>query len=91
MLFCGLKKDVVWDGWHVSVPGLGSLGAATTRDVLRGLMENAESAAMRVHESITSGEISVRPTDPRKCKWCDFSDICRVESAALVKQAHDTF
>src|SRR6185295_9278324 len=26
MLFCGLKKDVTWDGWHVSVPGLESLG-----------------------------------------------------------------
>ena len=21
MLFCGLKKDVTWDGWHVSIPG----------------------------------------------------------------------
>ncbi len=87
MLFCGLKKDVTWDGWHVSVPGLESLGKACTRDVLRALMEDAESAAIRVHEAIASGDIAVRPADPRKCQWCDFQDICRVESAALVKEA----
>jgi len=87
MLFCGLKKDVTWDGWHVSIPGLGSLGTSTTRDALRGLMEDAESAAVRVHEAITSGDIAVRPTDTRKCRWCDYCDICRVESAALVQVA----
>ena len=48
-------------------------------------MEDAESAAVRVHEAITSGDIAVRPTDPQKCQWCDFRDICRVESAALVQ------
>ena len=57
-----------------------------TREVLRELMEDAESAAVRVHEAITSGDIAVRPADPRKCQWCDFRDICRVESAALVKE-----
>ena len=87
MLFCGLKKNVVWDGWHVGVPGLESLGTATTKEVLRGLMKDAESAAARVHEAISSGDLSVRPADPRKCNWCDFCDICRVESASLVQVA----
>jgi len=89
MLFCGLKKDVTWDGWHVNVPGLESLGTCTTRDVLRGLMEDAESAAVRVHEAITSGDVAVHPRDPRKCQWCDFCDICRVETAVLTKKAHE--
>jgi len=87
MLFCGLKKNVTWDGWHVSISGFDSLGTACTRDVLRALMEDAESAAIRVHEAITTGDIAVRPTDLKKCQWCDFQDICRVESAALVKVA----
>jgi hypothetical protein len=87
MLFCGLKKHVTWDGWHVSVPGLESLGTACTREVLNQLMEDAESAAIRVYEAIVEGDIAVRPSDPRKCQWCDFRDICRVESAALVKVA----
>jgi RecB family exonuclease len=91
MLFCGLKKDVVWDGWHVNIPGLNSLGTNSTREALQDLADNAERAAIRVHEAITSGDIAVRPADPLKCRWCDFCDICRVESLALVKKAHDTF
>jgi PD-(D/E)XK nuclease superfamily protein len=86
MLFCGLKKEVTWDGWHVSVPGL-ELGESCTRERLRGLMDDAESAAIRVHEAITSGDIAVRPADPLKCRWCDFCDICRKESAVLVQVA----
>jgi ATP-dependent helicase/DNAse subunit B len=85
MLFCGLKKDVTWDGWHVSIPGLESLGESCTSDRLRELIADAESAAVRAHEAITSGEIAVRPADPRKCRWCDFRDLCRVESAAQVQ------
>jgi RecB family exonuclease len=87
MLFCGLKKDVTWDGWHASIPGLESLGTLSTREFLRTLIDDAERAAIRVHEAITSGEIAVRPTDTRKCRWCDYCDICRVESAALVQVA----
>jgi hypothetical protein len=87
MLFCGLKKDVTWDGWHVSVPGLDSLGKACTRDALREMIDDAEKAAIRVHEAIASGDISVHPADPLKCRWCDFCDICRVESAVLVKES----
>jgi ATP-dependent helicase/DNAse subunit B len=87
MLFCGLKKDVTWDGWHVNIPGLESLGTLSTRDYIRGLIDEAENAAARVHERITSGDIAVRPNDPRKCRWCDFCDICRVESAAVVTES----
>jgi ATP-dependent helicase/DNAse subunit B len=87
MLFCGLRKDVTWGGWHLSIPGLDSLGTRSTREVLAGLIETAEQAATRAHEAITSGEIAVRPTDPQKCKWCDFCDICRVESATVPRQA----
>lgn len=87
MLFCGLKKNVTWDGWHVSVPGLEGLGTSSTREFIRALIDDAEKAAIRVHEAITSGEIAVRPADRDKCRWCDYCDICRVESAALVQVA----
>jgi len=87
MLFCGLKKDVTWDGWHVSVPGLESLGTLSTREYIRTLIDDAERAAVQVHEEITLGNIAVNPRDPLKCRWCDFCDICRVESAACVQVA----
>jgi RecB family exonuclease len=87
MLFCGLKKDVVWDGWHVNIPGLNSLGTSSTRQALQDLADNAERAAIRVHEAIAAGDIAVCPADPLKCRWCDYCDICRVESMARVKKA----
>ena len=90
MLFCGLKKDVVWDGWHVNIPHLAGLGTSATREALQELAENAERAAIQAHEAITAGEIAVRPSDPRKCRWCDYGDICRVESMAMVKKAYDS-
>jgi ATP-dependent helicase/DNAse subunit B len=90
MLFCGLRKDVTWDGWHASLPGLEALGTSSTREFIRALIDDAESTAVRVHEAITSGDIAVMPRDPLKCRWCDYRDICRVESAVLVKKAHET-
>jgi len=88
MLFCGLKKEVTWDGWHVSVPGMQPLGTACTPEELNRLIETAESAAVRVHEAIAAGDIAVRPADPRKCQWCDYADICRVETAARIQVRH---
>jgi ATP-dependent helicase/DNAse subunit B len=87
MLFCGLKKDVTWDGWHVSIPGLESLGTLSTPEFIRALIDDAESTAVRVHEAITSGDITVRPTNLDKCRWCDYRDICRKESVTLVRVA----
>src|SRR5262249_16320074 len=69
MLFCGLKKGVTWDGWESSNP-----------EELKQLACEAEEAAVRVHQAVLAGEIAVRPTDPGKCEYCDFRDICRVET-----------
>jgi ATP-dependent helicase/nuclease subunit B len=87
MLFCGLKKDVTWDGWHRAVPELQDVGTSCTRDALQDLMRDAERTAIRVHEEITSGRIAVSPADTDKCKWCDYRDICRVESIPAVEVA----
>jgi ATP-dependent helicase/DNAse subunit B len=90
MLFCGLKKDVTWGGWHADIPGLERLGTRSTRQGLQKMMDDAEAAAVRIHESIAAGEIRVRPADPDKCDWCDFRDVCRVESMTLVRTADET-
>ena len=85
-----MKKEVVWGGWHVNIPALEGLGTSATREALQELADNAERAAIQVHEAITSGDIAVRPADLLKCRWCDFCDICRVESLAVTKSAHET-
>jgi RecB family exonuclease len=85
MLFCGLKKEVTWEGWHRDVPELRSVGTAGTQEVLRDLMKEAERTALRTHEEISSGRIAVSPADRKKCEWCDYRDICRIESMPAVK------
>jgi len=82
MLYCGLRNEVTWDGWHVPLEGLKAVGESATPARMRDLMDTAARRAIEVHEAITSGRIAVQPADRDKCDWCDFRDICRVESAA---------
>jgi hypothetical protein len=82
MLFCGLRKEVVWDGWHAAVPGLESIGESSTRARLRELMDGAIAKAGDAFAAIASGRIAPRAADESKCKWCDFRDVCRIETTA---------
>ena len=87
MLFCGLKKDVTWGGWHSGIAGIEAIGTACTRDVLEDLIRNATESAERTYEAIVTGHIAPHPADVDKCRWCDFRDICRIESIAAVRKA----
>lgn len=69
MFFCGLKKGVTWEGWDQPAD-------------LSDLKRTAEVKALEVHEAALGGHLAVLPTDPKKCSWCDYRDICRVESTA---------
>ncbi len=84
MFYCGLRKEVVWDGWHLPVEGLemGELRAS-----LKDLTQEAAETAVKVFDAITSGRIAADPADSTKCVWCDFRDICRVESTARARTA----
>ncbi|HVO98830.1 MAG TPA: PD-(D/E)XK nuclease family protein [Bryobacteraceae bacterium] len=81
MFYCGLRQSVSWEGWHSSVPGL-DLGENVAPGVLREMMEAAEQKAAETFDRITAGHREVRPTDPLKCRYCEFVDMCRVETAA---------
>jgi ATP-dependent helicase/DNAse subunit B len=87
MLYCGLRNEVSWEGWHIAIPGLEAVGESRTRAGLDELMQTAAARAAETFEQIAAGRIAPRPADVRKCIWCDFRDICRVESAATVLQA----
>ncbi len=82
MLYCGLRKGVSWEGWHVPVAGLERTGSVVSRGILDEMTRAAAAKAMEVFEAIASGEIAARPADEKKCAWCDYADICRVESQA---------
>ena len=87
MLYCGLRGEVAWDGWHIAIAGLEAAGESTTKARLEELISSAEATAMETFESITSGRIAPQPADPKKCAWCDYRDICRVETAAIARKA----
>lgn len=87
MLYCGLRKKVSWSGWHLNRSGLQTVGEARTREALGELMESARSATLEAHEAILSGRISAQPRDRDQCKRCNFRDVCRVESLAVVLEA----
>jgi ATP-dependent helicase/DNAse subunit B len=89
MFYCGLRQSVTWEGWHTNIPGM-KLGEARTS--LRELIDAAESKTIEVHQSIVAGNKEVRPADRDKCRYCDYNNICRVESVvahALVRAAGD--
>jgi ATP-dependent helicase/nuclease subunit B len=87
VLFCGLRQEVTWGGWHASIPGLEQIGERATPEALAELRDAAVDAALRVQQEIASGRIAPEPKVLRKCEWCDFRDICRVEVAAAVRKA----
>ena len=90
MLYCGLRKDVVWDGWHAAIAGLERIGESRTREALQELVDDAIAKAAETHEAITSGRIAPHPADDSKCLWCDFRDMCRIESTQISKAAGES-
>ncbi len=87
MLYCGLRKDVTWDGWHTPIPGLERIGEPSTKARLRELMDMASAKAVETFDAIVAGASAPQPADTDKCKWCDFRDICRWESAVAIERA----
>lgn len=90
VFLCGLKKGIQWDGWHLPIPGLETLGENCVPDVLHDLARSAEQATLGAHEAMAQGRIAPQPADTSKCAWCDFSAICRIEVATPVKESAAT-
>jgi len=80
MFYCALRQPIAWEGWHAAIPGL-KLGESRTPAALRELMAEAEQQAIEAHKSILAGNPEVLPADPNKCRFCDYRQICRIESA----------
>lgn len=87
MLYCGLRKKVSWNGWHVNRRGLETVGEARSAEALRELIDGARSATLEAHAAILKGSVDAKPRDPDQCKRCDFSDICRVETLPVALEA----
>ena len=74
MFYVGLKGEIVNVGWSDT----GLLGS-------EGLPENwlasTRARALQLVERIREGRVEAAPADLSICVYCDFRDVCRVESA----------
>lgn len=87
MLYCGLRGEVTWDGWHIPVFGWQDVGESWDVEAMRQLMNRALESSTEVATRIAAGEIKPDPADRKKCEWCDFQDLCRIESQTGVTTA----
>jgi ATP-dependent helicase/DNAse subunit B len=71
MQFAGIRGEVKWDGWT---------DAAQLHEVMDKSVGTAQNAVFQILE----GVIVPNPADPDLCQYCDFLDICRVETVAKV-------
>jgi RecB family exonuclease len=76
MHYVALKGGIEEIGWVTPFP--------------EGFFERAVEKTARAVEEIRSGRVEVAPANADKCRFCDFSDVCRVqarEAAALAEGA----
>ncbi len=87
VLFCTLRGETKWNGWHLPVPGLETKGESCAPDVLEARIRLAEDTSRRAIGEIFSGRIEPAPADEEICGFCDFADICRVGELAAERRA----
>ena len=83
----GAGAGATLSGASLSGATLSGIGEASTRERLRELAEDAARSAAEVHAAILAGRVAVDPADRKKCDWCDYRDICRVETMATERGA----
>jgi ATP-dependent helicase/DNAse subunit B len=65
MFYVGLKGGVVYAGW---------------REIPEGWLERKKQQTLQVVAEIRAGRVESTPADPDKCRYCEFRDVCRVET-----------
>jgi CRISPR/Cas system-associated exonuclease Cas4 (RecB family) len=66
--------------------GLRGIGESRTREALRELMDDAERLARETQVGILSGRVEVKPADTDRCRWCDYRDVCRVDTLGVIEE-----
>jgi ATP-dependent helicase/DNAse subunit B len=73
MFYVGLKGGVEYVGWS-------DTGFLRSQPLAEDWLEKTVSRTLQAAAEIRSGRIEPSPADPDKCRFCDFRDVCRVES-----------
>jgi ATP-dependent helicase/DNAse subunit B len=87
MVYCGIRSETSVQGWRRDVPELPDTVTNCVAEVFREVIDQAVARSREAAARIRAGEIRAAPADADKCRYCDFLDICRVESAPAVVTA----
>ncbi len=82
MLYCGLRNEVSWAGWHLPMFGWHDVGESCDAGQLNQIIKQAVDTSLEVASRISAGIIAPAPADEKKCTWCESRDLCRVEVTA---------
>jgi RecB family exonuclease len=74
VLYLGVKGKIDYVGWSVD-------RIAGSEEFPKGWFEKARESTLSVIGEIRAGTIAPDPSDLKHCKYCDFRDACRFDSA----------
>ena len=69
MHYVALKGGIEEIGWDAPFP--------------EGFFERAMEKTVSAVEEIRAGRVAVEPSNRDKCRYCDYKDACRVQSAGV--------
>jgi ATP-dependent helicase/DNAse subunit B len=80
MFYVGVKSELVYVGWS-HTPLLDSL------PLPENWLANTRQRTLDLVAEIRAGRVEPHPADAEDCRFCDYRDACRIESAATVAWA----
>jgi CRISPR/Cas system-associated exonuclease Cas4 (RecB family) len=81
MLYVTLRQTARIEGWHVDIPALRTLGVEErTPAGLEEIMREARENTLNMVSNLRAGRIGPEPGILRKCRYCEFAEVCRSEA-----------
>ena len=80
MFYVGVKGGIEYAGWSEA-------SLMDSPPMPENWLKITEERTLRVVDQIRAGRVEVAPANPDNCRFCDFSDVCRIEVRAAAAAA----
>lgn len=75
MFYVGLKSGIEYAGWSEA-------SLMDSPPMPQDWLKITEQRTLQVVDQIRAGRVEVAPANPDNCRFCDFSDVCRIDVRA---------
>jgi ATP-dependent helicase/DNAse subunit B len=75
MFYVGLKSGIEYAGWSEA-------SLMDSPPMPEDWLKITEQRTLQVVDQIRAGRVEVAPANPDNCRFCDFSDVCRIDVRA---------